>query len=123
MHIALWVVQILVAAAFAMAGATKILRPKSELQEQMAWVEDFSQNQVRGIGTLEILGALGLLAPLGLGILPWLTPLAGIGLVLLMLGAAATHLRRGENQMIIINTVLGVLAAIVAVGRFDLFPF
>jgi hypothetical protein len=72
---------------------------------------------------LEILGALGLLAPLGLGILPWLTPLAGIGLVLLMLGAAATHLRRGENQMIIINTVLGVLAAIVAVGRFDLFPF
>jgi hypothetical protein len=66
---------------------------------------------------LEVLGAIGLIVPLLTGILPWLTPLAAIGLVLTMLGAMATHLRRGENQMLAVNLVL-LLAAFVAYGRF-----
>lgn len=48
---------------------------------------------------------------------PELTGFAVIGLVLTMIGAAVTHLRRGETQMIVPNIVLGALAAFVAVGR------
>jgi len=50
--------------------------------------------------------------------LPWLTPVAGVCLVLLMLGALATHFRRRENHMLIANLVLLGLAVVVAMGRF-----
>ena len=118
MSIALWVVQVLVAVAFLGAGATKLSQPKEKLLENMAWVEDFSQPTVRIIGALEILGAIGVVVPALTGILPWLTPLAALGLVLLMLGAALTHLRRTEYGYIIMNAVLLVLAAFVVWGRF-----
>jgi uncharacterized membrane protein YphA (DoxX/SURF4 family) len=117
MSIALWVAQVLLAVAFLGAGATKLSQPKEKLAKNMAWVEDFSQGTVRLIGALEVLGAIGLVLPALTGILPWLTPLAALGLVLLMIGAALTHLRRTEYGNIAMNAVLLVLAAFVAVGR------
>jgi hypothetical protein len=54
---------------------------------------------------------------------PVLVPLAATGLVLLMIGAAITHARRKEPQMIIGNAVLLILAAIVAWGRFGPYAF
>jgi uncharacterized membrane protein YphA (DoxX/SURF4 family) len=122
MSIALWVVQVLVAVAFLGAGATKLSQLKEKLLKNMAWVEDFSQPTVRIIGALEILGAIGVVVPALTGILPWLTPLAALGLVLLMLGAALTHLRRTEYGYIIMNAVLLVLAAFVVWGRFFVLP-
>src|SRR5690606_4224317 len=96
--------------------------PKEALAGQMAWVEDFSAGTIKAIGVLELLGALGLILPAVTGVLPWLTPLAAAGLVLTMLGAAATHLRRGENQTAIGNGVLLLLAALSAYGRFVVAP-
>jgi uncharacterized membrane protein YphA (DoxX/SURF4 family) len=117
MNIALWVVQGLLAAAFLMAGGMKMMQPKEKLSEKMAWVEDFSPNTIRGIGLLEVLGAIGLILPWALVIVPALTGLAAIGLFLTMIGAAVTHLRRGETQMLMPNVVLGLLSAFVAYGR------
>jgi len=122
MGIALWVVQVLVAVAFLGAGATKLLQPKEKLVKNMAWMEDFSQPTVRIIGALEVLGAIGVVVPALTGILPWLTPLAALGLVLLMLGAALTHLRRTEYGYITMNAVLLILAAFVVWGRFFVLP-
>ena len=118
MGIALWVAQVLLAVAFLGAGATKLSQPKEKLLKNMAWVEDFSQRTVRLIGTLEVLGAIGVVLPALTGILPWLTPLAALGLVLLMIAAALTHLRRTEYGNIAMNVVLLVLAAFVAYGQF-----
>ncbi len=122
MNIVLWVVQGLLAAAFLMAGSNKLMRSKEQLKPMMAWVEDFSPQTLRVIGTIEVLGAIGLIVPAVTGILSGLTPLAAVGLVLTMLGAAATHLRRGEYPMIGVNAVLLVLALFVAYGRFVLAP-
>jgi uncharacterized membrane protein YphA (DoxX/SURF4 family) len=122
MGIALWVIQGLLAVAFLGAGASKLSQPKEKLLKNMAWVEDFSQPAVRLIGTAEALGAIGVVVPALTGILPWLTPLAAVGLVLLMVGAALTHLRRKEYGNIAINAVLLVLAAVVAYGRFFILP-
>ena len=118
MIIALWIVQILLALVFLMAGFMKTTKPKEALQDKMAYVEDFSQGTVRLIGALEILAAIGLVLPVLTGVLPWLTPLAALGLVLTMVGAAITHVRRGEYQMIVGNVALLALAAFVAYGRF-----
>ncbi len=122
MNIALWIVQGLLALAFLMAGGMKVMQSKEKLAESMAWVNDFSANTVKLIGVLEILGAIGLIAPQATGILPILTPLAAVGLALVMIGAAITHLRRGEMPMIGINAVLLILALFVAYGRFVLVP-
>jgi uncharacterized membrane protein YphA (DoxX/SURF4 family) len=122
MGIALWVVQVLLAAVFLVSEATKLSQPKEKLLKNMAWVEDFSQRRVRIIGALEVLGTIGIVVPALTGILPWLTPLAALGLVLLMLGAALTHLRRTEYGYITMNAVLLILAAFVVWGLFFVLP-
>ncbi len=122
MGVALWVIQGLLAVAFLGAGAMKLSQPKEKLAQNMGWVEDFSQPAVRLIGAVEVLGAIGLVLPALTGILPWLTPLAALGLVLTMVGAALTHLRRKEYGNIAVNVVLLVLAAFVAYGRFFVLP-
>ncbi|MGB7980771.1 MAG: DoxX family protein [Candidatus Nanopelagicales bacterium] len=123
MNTALWILQIVLAIAFAMAGLTKLLRSKEQLATSMGWVEDFSPTAIRWIGVAELLAAMGLILPGLTGIAPVLTPLAASGLVLLMLGAARTHLKRHEPSMILINAMLGALAALVAIGRFGSWPF
>ncbi|WP_338324652.1 DoxX family protein [Nonomuraea polychroma] len=55
--------------------------------------------------------------------MPVLTPLAATGLVVVMIGAAVTHARRKEHQMILGNLVLLALAAVVARGRFGPYSF
>ena len=119
MNLVLWIIAGLLAAAFAAAGLMKLTQPKAKLAASgMAWTEDFSDSQVKGIGAVEVLGALGLILPAALGIAEILTPLAAAGLALTMVGAAITHLRRGEGSMVPINVVLGGLAVFVAVMRF-----
>src|SRR5437588_7534125 len=122
MNIAIWVVQILLALAFALAGIMKVTQPIAKLAKNMGFVEDFAPWIVRLIGSLEILGAIGLILPAVTGILPWLTPLAATGLVFTMIGALITHGRRGEYSQIGINVVLLLLALFVAYGRFVIVP-
>ena len=119
MNIVLWIIAGLLALAFLAAGAMKLAQPKAKLAESgMAWTEDFTDGQVKAIGVVEVLGALGLILPAALDIAPMLTPIAAAGLAVTMLVAAAVHVRRGEKQMVPINLVLLVLAAFVAVMRF-----
>jgi uncharacterized membrane protein YphA (DoxX/SURF4 family) len=123
MNIFLWIVQIFLAAAFAMAGIVKTTQPKEKLQGMLPWVEDFTANQVRAIGVIEFLAALGLILPAVTGIAPILTPLAAVGLAITMVGAAATHARRKEPSAIAVNVALFALAVFVAWGRFGPYAF
>ena len=119
MNVVLWIVAILLAAAFGFAGSAKLTQPKESLLEKgMAWAEDFSQPVIRFIGAMELLAAIGLVLPPLVGVAEVLTPLAATGLVVVMALAAATHLRRKEPQMVVVNAVLLLLAAFVAWGRF-----
>jgi uncharacterized membrane protein YphA (DoxX/SURF4 family) len=118
MNTVLWIVQIVLAAAFGLAGIGKLIQPKEKLQDRMGWVEDYSQGTIRMIGSLEVLAAIGLILPAATGILPWLTPLAALGLVVIMLLAIRVHLRRHETQNVVVNVVLALLAAFVAWQRF-----
>src|SRR5258708_38049206 len=117
MNTAIWITQILLALAFLMTGVMKLTQPVEKLGERMAWVNDFPPRTVRAIGTLEVLGALGVVLPAWTGILPWLTPLAAAGLVLTMIGASLTHARRKEFSSISANLILGLLAIFVIYGR------
>jgi uncharacterized membrane protein YphA (DoxX/SURF4 family) len=122
-NVVLWIIAALLAVAFGAAGLMKLTQPKEKLAANMAYVEDFSAGAVKAIGALEVLAAVGLILPGALGIAPVLVPLAATGLVLVMIGAAVVHVRRGEAQMIPVNLVLLVLAAVVAWGRFGPYSF
>ena len=124
MNITLWIIAGLLALAFLAAGAMKLAKSRAQLAESgMAWTEDFSDTQVKLIGLVEVLGALGLILPAALGIAEILTPLAAAGLALTMLGATAVHARRGERSNIPVTLVLAALAAFVAVMRFGPYSF
>jgi uncharacterized membrane protein len=119
MNTALWVVQAILALAFLFTGGNKILRSKEALAKLgMGFVEDFSATSVKLIGAAEVLGALGLILPRATSIAPVLTPIAAVGLAIMMIGAALTHLRRKESTAVAPNAVLFVMAVFVAVGRF-----
>jgi uncharacterized membrane protein YphA (DoxX/SURF4 family) len=123
-NVALWIIAGLLAVAFLAAGAMKVVRTKEQLAEAgMAWVEDFSAGTVKLIGALEILAALGLVLPALLDIAPVFVPLAALGLVLMMVGAVIVHVRRKEVSTMAPSVVLLVLAAIVAWGRFGPYSF
>ncbi|MEU0743731.1 DoxX family protein [Streptomyces sp. NPDC006134] len=124
MNVTLWIIASILAVAFLLAGLMKAGRPKEKLAASgMAWADDFSTGAVKGIGAVEVLGALGLVLPAAFDIAPILVPLAATGLAITMLGAAVVHGRRKENQMIGVNVVLLVLAAVVAWGRFGPYAF
>lgn len=123
MDIVLWVIQIVLALGFLGAGVIHATR-RDQASGRMAWMLAVPKPLLTTIGVLEIAGAIGLVLPAITGILPWLTPLAAAALALLMVFAAVFHLRRpGEQFNTVVNLVLGVLAAVVAYGRFVLVPF
>lgn len=123
MNTALWIVQGLLAFIFFMAGFIKLTRPKNELKEKMGdWVDTVSSPVLKLIGLLEFLGAFGLILPMGLDVLPILTPFAAIGLGFTMAVALIIHLQRRENEKAGVNLVLFVFTVFVAVGRFTVSP-
>jgi uncharacterized membrane protein len=117
MNIALWFVQGLLGVMFTFAGVTKMFQPKEKLKDKMPWVLDYSGDMVKFVGFAELLGGLGLIIPWATHIVPVLTPVAAIGLGIIMLLAAIYHLRKGEYPGIAICTVLLLLSAFVAYGR------
>jgi uncharacterized membrane protein YphA (DoxX/SURF4 family) len=119
MNVFLWILQIVLAVAFVASGTGKLTQSKEKLAGNMAWVDDFSGSMIKTIGGLEVLGAVGLILPWAIGHARVLTPLAATGLVIIMIGAIVTHVRRKEYPMIGITAVLGVLALVVAIGRFS----
>ena len=110
----------MLALLFGMVGVLKLTVPREKAAERMAYVNDFTAGQLKLIGLLELAAAIGLILPWATKILPVLTPLAAVGLILTMIGAALTHYRRKEP--VIANIVLLLLAAFVAYGRFVLVP-
>ena len=121
MNIALWVVQVLLAVLFVFAGALKVFQ-YDRARAMLPWVKDVPRGLVTFIGTAEILGGLGLLLPALTGILPWLTPLAAVGLATIMILAIGFHFTRREGQGMAITAVLLVLAAFVVYGRYLVVP-
>ncbi len=121
MNTALWIVTVILALAMALSGGMKAIAGRDKLLEnpRMAWAGDFSDSMVRFIGSVEFLGAVGLILPAVTGIAPILVPLAAVGLAITMLGAVIVHVRRGDGaQAAIAPLILMLMAVFIAWGRF-----
>jgi hypothetical protein len=114
----LWIVQGLLALLFLFAGGMKLVLPLEALQGPVALPGLF----MRFIGVAEVLGALGLILPGLLRIRPSLTPLAAVGLVIIMIGATVVTVAGGQLAPALMPVAVGLLAVFVAFGRWRLAP-
>jgi hypothetical protein len=119
MNIVLWIVQVLLAAAF-FAHGWMLLWPSPEIAVLMnasmaRWFQIF-------LGVAEILAAVGLTLPPLTRIMPWLVTWAAVGIAIVMISATVWHLVRGEFSSAAITLVLLVMAAFVAYMRHRVLP-
>lgn len=121
LHIVLWIAQGLLALGFGLAGFMKSTMPIDQLaQNGMGFVIHYSQGTVRFIGVTELMAALGLILPAALRIKPILTPLAAIGVSVIMILAIKEHL--SANEPIEANIIFLLMALFVAWGRYKKIP-
>src|SRR5215204_4221588 len=118
-NIVAWILQALLAAQFLFHGYI-FVAPPPEMVEQMNAA--FAPGLRTFIGVAEILAAIGLILPAATRILPWLTPLAAAGLMIVMAGAAIFHFSRGETANAISAIVIFALVTFVAYMRWKVYP-
>jgi hypothetical protein len=120
MNLTLWIIAGLLAVAYLAGGTAKLVVRKEKWATFRGggWADDFGAGTFKAIGALEVLAAVGLVLPAALDIAPVLVPLAATGLVLIMTGAATTRLRRRETKAMMGDLVYLALAGFVAWGRF-----
>lgn len=119
MNIALWILQVLLAVLYAWHGWL-FLSPPPELLEIMneqlgPWFRIF-------LGTTEVLAAFGLILPDVTRIMPWLTPLTGVGLMIVMVSATVLHSFRGEINSAITTVILLAIVTFVTYMRWKVHP-
>ena len=122
LRVSFWIAQVILFLVFAATGYLKVSRPIPALTRMMSWVGDAPPALVRFIGALELAGAVGVVLPAATGIAPWLTPLAAVGLLLVMVLAIPVHVKHREFARLGVPIVVGLLAAFVAWGRFFAAP-
>ncbi|GAB5427029.1 MAG: DoxX family protein [Devosia indica] len=122
-NIALWVGQVLLAGVYVMAGFMKVSQPIDALVASgLTYASDYPELLTRFVGTMEILGAIGIILPAAFRILPGLTPLAAVGFSVIQVLAFGLHTMRGEYGVLPVNIVLLALSLFVVWGRMRKVP-
>jgi hypothetical protein len=116
--IGLWASQVLLAAMFGFAGFNKLTQSADALVAMgMGWVSVSPIELVRFIGFAEVAGALGMILPVAMRIMPYLTPLAALGFAVIQVLAMGVHAVRGEFMVLPVNLVLLAVSLFVFWGR------
>lgn len=119
MHGVLWVLQVLLAAAFFAHGYMFLFPPASVVEQMNAslprWFQLF-------LGVAEIAAAVGLTLPGLTRVMPSFVSWAAAGIVVVMISATVFHLMRGEIQSSVITAILLLMASFVAYARWRVVP-
>ena|SRR5687767_2532418 len=119
MNVVLWVLQVLLAAAF-LAHGLFLLFPSPEVLPQMN--ETMSTSFRYFLGVAEVLAAVGLTLPGITRVQPWLVSAAAAGVMIVMISATVLHIRRDEISSAIITAILLAIASVVAYMRWKVVP-
>ena len=117
-NLSLWTLQGWVAMFFLAAGYAKLSEPMDNLVTLMTWPAYAGESLVRGLGVVELVLALGLLAPLAswsLGRWPLLVSAAG--LLVLQIAMLTIHLAVLDPGLALTNAVLAAMTVPVLLGR------
>lgn len=119
MNIVLWVVQLLLAAAFFAHGLLFLIPPADIAVQMNASMPRWFQ---LSLGVAEILAAIGLILPGLTRILPWLVTWAAVGVMVVMVCATIFHLARSEWSSALITLLLLAMATYLAYMRARVVP-
>lgn len=119
MNIALWILQVLLGAAFAAHGWMLVFPPPELLP---IINEELGVAFRLFLGVAEIAGAIGLILPAATRRMPWLTPLAAGCLAFVVASATVLHVSRGESSSAVITGILFLLGAFVGYARWRVQP-
>ncbi len=117
----LWILQWVLGIFFIGMGVLHFIVPEG-LPQPMDWMYVLSDTLHLVSGTAEILGGIGLILPAVTKIQPRVVPMAAVGLMMVMVGAAVWHIGRDELTNVGQNILLTAILAIVAYGRWRLEP-
>jgi uncharacterized membrane protein YphA (DoxX/SURF4 family) len=119
MNIVLWILQILLGLLFIFSGAVKFTFTAEQMHAAAPDAIQFPMAFIWFIGVCEILGGLGLILPGVTKIKRFLTPLAAVGLLIIMIGAVVTTIMGPGVKPAILAFVVGIFCAVIAYGRRD----
>ncbi|HEX6043860.1 MAG TPA: DoxX family protein [Pyrinomonadaceae bacterium] len=123
MNVILWILQVLFALLFIWAGGFKLVVPASVMAAQTPPGQiALSGAFLKFIGLCELVGGFGLILPGIFKTKQYLIPLAALGLLIIMIGATVVVLTGGNVAVAVSNTVIALLLAFVAYGRWRLKP-
>jgi hypothetical protein len=119
MNALLWILQVLLAAAF-FAHGLLFLSPPPEIAVQMnqslpRWFQLF-------LGVAEVAAAAGLILPGITRVLPALVTWAAVGIMVVMISATIWHIARAEYSSAAITMGLLAMASVVAYMRHTVLP-
>ena len=117
LHIALWIVQSLLAVTFIGTALWKLLTPIPKLAAMIPWAGQVSPAFLYMTAFFDLCGGLGLVLPAATRIKPGLTALAALGCAALQACAIVFHISRGEASHMPFNFLLVALSLFVAWGR------
>ncbi|MFT3827399.1 MAG: DoxX family protein [Chitinophagaceae bacterium] len=118
MNSIIWICQILLAVMFLYSGICKSFYSEQQLiAKGQTGVVGQPVAVIRLAGISEVLGAVGIVLPWLLKVLPFLTPVSAIGFAVIMLFAAPIHYRLREKRNIAVNLTLMVTSLLVAWWR------
>ena len=123
MNILLWIIQVLLALVFLFAGIMKLVVPADLLMANAPpGSTHFPAAFLKFIGLAETLGGFGLLLPGIFRRKQWLTPLAAIGLAIVMVGAVVISVKDHGLMAGVTPLITGLLCVFVAYARWKLVP-
>jgi uncharacterized membrane protein YphA (DoxX/SURF4 family) len=119
MNAVLWVFQVIMSVIFMYSGINKSLFSIKKLvyEKGQTGVENLPVSFVRFIGISEILGAIALILPWLLNILPFLTGISAIILAFIMVPASVIHYKRKEYKNVGTNIIIFCICIFIGYGR------
>jgi uncharacterized membrane protein YphA (DoxX/SURF4 family) len=118
MELTLWILTLLIAAVFTFSGVLKSSLSRDRLLATgQTGIAPFPMPLIRLVAVSELLAVVGLVAPQLSGTAEVLTPVAAMGLMVVMWGAAISHASLREPRQVAANIGLLVLCGVVAAGR------
>ncbi|TCO35276.1 DoxX-like protein [Kribbella steppae] len=114
-----WILTGLLAVVFTVSGVAKSTMSRERLiATGQTGIAPFPMPVVRAVAVAELFAVAALFVPWLSGTARVLTPLAAVGLVGVMIGAAVSHASLREPKAVAANVTLLALASFVAASRF-----
>jgi uncharacterized membrane protein YphA (DoxX/SURF4 family) len=114
-----WILTAVLAVVFTISGFAKATMSRDRLiATGQTGIAPFPMPLIRIVAVSELFAVAGLFAPWLTETARVLTPLAAVGMSVVMIGAATSHASLREPKPVAVNATLLALAAFVAASRF-----